>query len=332
MNGNGSPAAASTRTVVIDAGGRYGLHPSWKPFRGELHYALFEPDPAEAARLRSKYAGRSADVFVEDVAVAERPGELTINFFRNRAMSSSAERLPISALFRGERGAEVEIVESLTVPTVSIDGYCADRNLAADFLKLDTEGTEFELLRGAEHQLATSILGIRSEVTFDRTFVGKALFGTIHEYMLDRGFFLLNLDYDGRGEYQNEFARIDGRYGILSVTDAIWLRNKESLFAAGAAREANIFKYAAFCFHNNAPDVAIDVLLEGRTAHGAEYSTLRGSALFTHVDVLLHRFFYTLKWVPGQSLRRNEQVYREIFDADMKTMNDFMQSTELNPD
>ena len=29
-------------TIVIDAGGRYGLHPSWKPFNGALKYYLFE--------------------------------------------------------------------------------------------------------------------------------------------------------------------------------------------------------------------------------------------------------------------------------------------------
>ena len=35
------------RTTVLDAGGRYGLHPNWKPFTGELDYYLFEPDPAK---------------------------------------------------------------------------------------------------------------------------------------------------------------------------------------------------------------------------------------------------------------------------------------------
>lgn len=32
---------------VLDAGGRCGLHPTWKSFTGELNYHLFEPDPIQ---------------------------------------------------------------------------------------------------------------------------------------------------------------------------------------------------------------------------------------------------------------------------------------------
>jgi FkbM family methyltransferase len=88
---------------VLDAGGRYGLHPSWKPFTGELDYYLFEPDPAEAMRLEQKYSHRSNEIKVVDKAVTKEDGTLTINFFRNRAMSSSVSRAPLSASFHGER-------------------------------------------------------------------------------------------------------------------------------------------------------------------------------------------------------------------------------------
>src|SRR5437667_7659206 len=98
-------------TRVIDAGGRYGLHPTWKPFRGELEYYLFEPDPAEAERLSQKYSRRASEIKVIGRAVGQKNGKLTIHFFRNRAMSSSAVRQPTSALFKGERLAEVDIVE-----------------------------------------------------------------------------------------------------------------------------------------------------------------------------------------------------------------------------
>ncbi len=325
---------ATIRTVVLDAGGRYGLHPTWKPFRGELFYALFEPDPEEAARLRDKYRTRRSEIEVLALALAQHSGTLDIRFFQNRAMSSSAVRLPISALFAGERAAEVEIVETASVPATTIDTYCTERSLQADFLKLDTEGTELEILRGAEHQLNSGILGVRAEVNFERTFLGKELFGTIHEFMLDRDFQLLNLDYEGRGEYQSEFARIDGRYGILASSDAVWLRRPAYLLRQReqvGSREAAILKYAAFCFHNFAPDVAVSVLLQGREA-GADYQLLRATRLLAHVESLLHHHFYSLKWVPGQSLSRSEEAYATIFGQPMKTRNAFMQSIELNPD
>ena len=318
----------------MDAGGRYGLHPTWKPFRGEILYVLFEPDTQEAARLQIKYSHRREEINIEALALADHPGTLSIDFFRNRAMSSSAVRAPLSALFAGERAGEVEIVDSVDVPATTIDAYCSQRAVQADFLKLDTEGTELEILRGAEDQLSSGILGVRAEVNFERTFVDKPLFGEIHDFMLERDFYLLNLDYDGRGEYQNDFARIDGRFGILASTDAVWLRRKAYVLRSQSitgALETSVLKYAAFCFHNFAPDVAIDVLLEGRRV-GADYLVLRGSRLLSHVDSLLHHHLYSLKWIPGQSLTRSERVYFEILGRTMKTRNAFMESAELNPD
>jgi FkbM family methyltransferase len=326
---------ASVVTTVIDAGGRYGLHPTWKPFGGELHYVLFEPDPAEAGRLEVKYRRRDGEVAVEPIALGERPGKLTINFFRNRAMSSSAVRKPVSALFTDERAAEVEVVESLDVEMATVDGYCQERGFDADFLKLDTEGNEFDILKGAQQQLARAVLGIRSEVSFERIFEGKALFGTLHEFLLDRDFYLLNLDYDGRGEYQNEFVRVDGKYGVLQAADGVWLLRKSALFGrpgTPASRAARVLKYAAFCLGNCASDVAIDVLLEARRSHGVDFAAVAGSRLYAYVDAGVHKLFYSLKWQPGQSLRKNESVYAEIFGKDMKKMNEFMQSEELNPD
>src|SRR5438132_1133191 len=119
------------RTTVIDAGGRYGLHPTWKPFTGELDYYLFEPDATEAQRLARKYSHRADEVKVVDRAGARDAGKLTINFFKNRAMSSSIARNPVSALFKGERLSQVEVVESVTVDAVSIDSFCAERGLTA---------------------------------------------------------------------------------------------------------------------------------------------------------------------------------------------------------
>jgi FkbM family methyltransferase len=322
-------------TTVIDAGGRYGIHPTWKPFAGELHYVLFEPDATEAARLKEKYRRRQGEVFVEVMALGRRAENLTIHFFQNRAMSSSAVRQPVSALFAGERLAEVSVVESVAVPSTAIDLYCKENELRVDFLKLDTEGSEFDILCGAEEQLGRDVMAVRSEVSFERIFESKPLFGAVHEFMLDRGFFLLNLDYDGRGEYQNEFVRCDGRYGVLQGTDAVWLLRKERLFERGGSAAqiaARVLKYAAFCFANSASDVAIDLLLDARRLHGIDLNALGESRLFKHVDVAIHRLFYSLKWQPGQSLRKHEAVYAEILQKPMKVRNEYMQSEELNPD
>ena len=324
------------KTSVLDAGGRYGLHPSWKPFTGELEYYLFEPDPVESKRLEQKYSRRSDEVKVVGRAVAEKNGKLTIHFFKNRAMSSASVRNPVSSLFKGERLREVDIVESIEVEAVSIDSFCETNNLSLDFLKLDTEGSEFDILQGAKKQLQENILGVRCEVSFDYIFDGMPLFSTVHDFMLSQGFYLLNLDYDGRGDYQNDFVKISDKYGILTASDAVWMKRPTHLLerprCLSAGTEARVMKYAAFCINNGACDVALDILLKARHEQGMNFDALKDTRLYKFLDISIHKLFYGLKWQPGQSLKAHQEVFSDIFGKKMKEMNEFMESEDLNPD
>ena len=325
----------TVKTTVIDAGGRYGLHPTWKSFTGELAYYLFEPDSLECDRLITKYANRSDDVNILNLALDECDGVLEIDLFKNRAMSSSAVRNPISSLFRDERLQEVQIIDRIQVRSRSIDSFSNENKLEVDFLKLDTEGSEYDILIGARNQISKSVIGIRVEVSFDNIFEGKPLFGAISELLLQENFFLLNLDYNGRGDYQNEFVNLDGRYGILTASDAVFLRRKDSFFeideSGGMSQAIRILKYASFCFENGAPDVGLNILLSGRVDHEANFDGLNASSLYKFVDRSVHKLFYSLKWQPGQSLQRHADCYRQIFGKPMKTVNDYMESIELNP-
>src|SRR5437667_6404279 len=172
------PSEAKFVTSVIDAGARFGLHPSWKPFKGELAYFMFEPDANEAKRLRMKYSKRP-NVIVESLALAEKKGTLRLNLLRNPAMSTSCVRKPVSPLFWGERREQEEVVSVLCVKCTSIDDYCAANRVQVDFLKLDTEGSELQILRGAKKQVKENVLGVRCEISFGEVFEKGAHFSGV---------------------------------------------------------------------------------------------------------------------------------------------------------
>jgi FkbM family methyltransferase len=326
----------SVITVVLDAGARYGLHPTWKPFTGELLCFLFEPDPAEAARLADKYQARADEITVVAEALGIAAGTVELLLRRNLAMSSTLPRVEESALFLSQRQDQVVVDRVISVPVSTIDEFCVEHGISMDFLKLDTEGTELDILRGARQQLG-DVLAVRSEVNFARTFEDAALFSEVHEFLLDNEFYLLNLDYNGRGDYVSELVDPTGRYGILINSDAVWMKEKQSVYRNpdtldGQSLAIRILKYAAFCFNNHAADVAIDILLEARREHGAEYGELAHTRLYDFVDIALHRALYSLKWRPGQMLDDHRETYRSIFDRDMLDMHEYNHSLKLNPD
>ena len=246
-------------------------------------------------------------------------------------------RHPVSSLFNDEqRSAEVEVVESIEAKAVSIDSYCEDNDLSVDFLKLDTEGNEFDILQGARKQLHDSVLGVRCEVSFDYIFEGMPLFSTLHDFMLSHDFYLLNLDYDGKGDNHNNYVDTKDRYGILTASDAVWMKRPKYLFETSGqghnSSEIRVMKYAAFCLMNNASDVAISTLLEARQKHDMDFSKYQDTRLSKFLDISIHKLFYSLKWQPGQILREHQETFFAIFGRKMKLMNEFMESEELNPD
>lgn len=204
-------------TVVLDAGARYGIHPTWKNFGGELRYIMFEPDLEESTRLRAKYLNNSS-VQVEATALGDRKGQSVMHVLCHHGQSSLFAPNPGSSWFAQTRPGEGELVAEYLADITTIDEYCAEHDISPDFLKSDTEGSELLVLTGAKQQL-DKFLGIRCETQFEQVFLGAPTFADIFALLTSHGFTLLNLDYNGRGSPSNKYYAGE-RYGVLTGTDA----------------------------------------------------------------------------------------------------------------
>jgi FkbM family methyltransferase len=135
--------------VVVDVGahiGRYALECAARVGPAGHVYA-FEPVRPNAALLRQSIAeSRFGDrVTLEERAVGEGPGTATIAYveagFNSGGAYLSSERLPARPNHQAD-----------PVEVVALDGYPFPR--AVDFLKIDVEGAEALVLRGARARLA----------------------------------------------------------------------------------------------------------------------------------------------------------------------------------
>lgn len=74
------------------------------------------------------------------------------------------------------------------IKTESLDDLIQVRNLpACDFLSIDTQGSELEILQHAEKTLANCV-GAKLEVSFVKKYKNQPLFGDIDKFLVDRGF------------------------------------------------------------------------------------------------------------------------------------------------
>src|SRR6201987_1040822 len=276
-------------TVVADIGARYGIHPTWNGFDAPLRYIALEPDAEEAERLRSLYPQTKTFRYeVFETALDRQQGERDFHLLKHRGLSSCLKPDLTSECFRYLKPGQAEIEKILKIQTQRGDDVFAGLRVVPDFLKVDTEGTEQDVIEGFEKTLSQGVLGIRSSFNFQPCFIGQRLFSDSHDYLMERGFVLLNLDYKGFGyprlglfRKPDPIENEDHRYGILVAADAVWIRKPERIAARFKGDEATVarLKLSAFCFLNNAPDLAIDLLRES-ASDGALSDAIKSTRLY----------------------------------------------------
>ncbi len=179
----------------VDIGGRGDAFPPLLPFARFARYYVFEPEVAEAARLEQEFAQKHTwrSVVVMAEAVGRARGLANLYLTENPGMSSLLE--PDPAVVRRLCVWRKFRVQSVSqVPVVPLD-EAAERHgfLDAAFLKLDTQGTELDILQGGARILESAV-GIYTEAAFQPLYKGQALFSDLDGYLRSQGFTLFSLD------------------------------------------------------------------------------------------------------------------------------------------
>ncbi|MFQ3599368.1 MAG: FkbM family methyltransferase, partial [Chloroherpetonaceae bacterium] len=132
--------------IYFDVGsnvGFYALNFAKQSGRNGKVYA-FEPDPKTYQKLRKNIELNHFNEIIEsfDTAVAEVSGE---KIFYISSKESSAWGTTI------QEGKE-RAIESLSVKTISLDEFVSEKGIKEiNFMKVDVEGGEFELMQGAKN-------------------------------------------------------------------------------------------------------------------------------------------------------------------------------------
>jgi len=208
---------------VIDIGGRGGSLEELEGFREHMHYISFDADAEEAERLSVSLVKEGFNkVNVYPYLIHEKKGLINFNLYKNRAESSMYGPNPV---YRDNFRSDFAIDKSLSLEAVSLDElYAADKITDVDLIKLDTQGSEFNILQGAVHFLdSADILMIESETEFYPMYKDQPLYHDIAALLHQKGYMLLFLNrvYANRSAYKG-ISR-----GQLIFGDALFGLNEE---------------------------------------------------------------------------------------------------------
>ena len=277
---------------LIDVGCSGGIDSFWESFGSALHALGYDPLEAEVARLNATAPGpnvryRAAFVGCEDYD-SLFPPELR----RDQTLSRDGHSFPLTSAaawceifsvdYEKEKynlGAERAYSEE----RVTLDTDPAVAWLpSADFLKVDTDGHDIEVLYGARKLLETSLLGVLVEAQFH----GPAhphsnTFANIDGYLRDLGFSLFDLetfhytDASLPGEFVHPLPA-QTHAGPVQWADALYLRDLRlgrygGMYPAFEQTRGRLLKTACLMEMFGFPDAAARLLVRLAAESGGSF-------------------------------------------------------------
>lgn len=246
-----SPLLDTLKLTLVDVGAAGDIEPRWRRIAPLINYVGFEPDKRSFMQLKDKRTD-CADYKIHNAAVWSSNGVLDYNLCKGWQVSSHYKpNVELVSLFPNSERFDVE--KSLKIPTYQLDEI-VDGDV--DFLKIDTQGGELEILKGGT-ELLDSAIGFELEVSFASLYLDQPLFHHLAEFALDRGFEFIDFVSLRRWERQDNQS---GR-GQMIFGDGLFLRTPEAIAKLATSNPDKIRKYIVICGLYNRLDL-IDRLVE----------------------------------------------------------------------
>jgi FkbM family methyltransferase len=190
--------------LVLDAGasdGSWAAHLRADGYEGRI--VSFEPHAASFAELKHR-AARDPLWEYRRVALADGPGETELHVAGNRQSSSVLPMLERHRVLEPSSG----YVATERIKAVRLDDLIDDTDEDV-FLKVDVQGYELPVLRGAERVLGRAQL-VEIELTATPLYEGQALLPEVLQFLGERGFELIGLETSLRDRRTGDLLQANG--------------------------------------------------------------------------------------------------------------------------
>lgn len=177
--------------ILVDVGAKDTIE-NINELKEITHLHAFEPTKIECEKLTEKYSQTPfKSKTINNVGLAKQTGDIKFYISNHAAMSGLLE--PDLENYEKHFGAYLEFndwnkgittTKEIIIKCEALDDYAKNKIEQIDYLKIDTQGTELDILKGAQQLLnQRKIHVIKVEVSTISIYKNQALFSDIDLYL-----------------------------------------------------------------------------------------------------------------------------------------------------
>jgi FkbM family methyltransferase len=234
----------------------------WEIFAPNLTIYGFDADADACADANADLEQRQVnwrEVHIP-LALSNKIGESTLYVTQNPMCSSL---YPPDESYLKRFAGLIDLVGldfTIELEITTLDAICqAEAIRSIDFLQIDVQGADLQVLQGATQLLDRSVLAVQIEVEFAPLYHNQPLFSDVDAYLRNQGFSLFDLVQAHR---PRQISPIQGRVGQLLWGDAFYFRDLLSdLPPPHLKTPEQLLKLACIADLMNFPDYALELLV-----------------------------------------------------------------------
>ena len=224
------------RISLLDVGAANGVYDRWTSVQKYIDYFAVEPDLRSSNELISSESNSpyNSQTLIKR-ALWHSNGEVTLNLCRKPMASSvyTPNREFIDLFQDPERN---DIVDKVKIECTTIDDLNKQTGMLFDVIKLDVQGAELDVLKGATKSLS-SVIAIDIEVELCELYLGQPLFDQIFSFLRQTGLEFIDFTFIYRWS-PDQFNGL----GQSTFADALFMLAPEKIAASNT--EQVISKFA----------------------------------------------------------------------------------------
>lgn len=256
------------KLTVIEVGARGGFEDLWIVYKDQIQLIGFEADEDECIRLNKQSSNNQNKYYP---AILDRNRSLKKFYITSYPPSSGFYKPDQIFWSRFPDYKNIKVEKTISVDTVNLDFFLKENHIPTiDFIKLDVEGAELDILEGAKGILKKSVIGLSVEVEFFPTHIGQSVFSDVDNYLRSIGFILFDLTLNRHARKVlsgNSFYKTPGPTikGQVLWGQAVYLKDAVSELQKSKKsfkfwNRTRILKLASFMELINLQDCAIELM------------------------------------------------------------------------